>query len=38
MQQLAVGQLYSNEEIILALGVSNAGGIRPVLSDGAVPG
>lgn len=31
--QFEVGQLYSNDDISLALGVGNAGGIRPNLND-----
>lgn len=36
IEALVVGQLYSNEEIFRALRVSNAGGIRLSLQDGAV--
>jgi hypothetical protein len=33
MEELVVGQLYSNEEIFSSLKVSNAGGIRLSLQD-----
>jgi hypothetical protein len=33
MQELEIGQLYSNEEIFRSLKVSNAGGIRLSLQD-----
>ncbi len=33
MEELVVGQLYSNEEIFRSLKVSNAGGIRLSLQD-----
>ena len=36
IQELAVGQLYSNEEIFKSLGLSNAGGIRTCSRNGTV--
>ena len=33
MEELVVGELYSNEEIFRSLKVSNAGGIRLSLQD-----
>jgi hypothetical protein len=36
IDQLAVGQLYSNEEIFKSLGLSNAGGIRSCSRNGTV--
>ncbi len=36
IEELVVGQLYSNEDIFRGLRVSNAGGIRPLIKDGSV--
>ena len=36
IQELVVGQLYSNEEIFRSLGVANAGGIRLSIQNNAV--
>ncbi len=36
IENLIVGQLYSNDDIIRGLRVSNAGGVRPSLRDDSV--